>query len=185
MSPAPPSPPPALIRGALAAARWRATHLLTGCLLLVLDALTGQFLMLDSLFVVPVSLAAWFCSARMGFILGVILPLGRAVIEASLEKSSPPSFIMANAAIRIVALVLIAYLACTVRQKRELERKIVQLEGILPICCFCKRIRDEDQNWQQLEKYISAHSQANFTHSFCPKCAREHYGDLVGTTPDT
>jgi response regulator RpfG family c-di-GMP phosphodiesterase len=55
----------------------------------------------------------------------------------------------------------------------ELEEALGQvraLEGILPICCYCKRIRDDQNYWQQVESYISQHSQAQFSHGICPGC---------------
>jgi PAS domain-containing protein len=60
---------------------------------------------------------------------------------------------------------------------RELEAALSQiktLQGLLPICSYCKRIRDDHNYWQQLEGYISRHSDARFSHSICPECyARE------------
>ena len=50
-----------------------------------------------------------------------------------------------------------------------LRQHIKRLEGLLPICAYCKKIREQDQ-WQQLESYISAHSEANFSHGICPDC---------------
>jgi PAS domain S-box-containing protein len=49
--------------------------------------------------------------------------------------------------------------------------KVKQLEGVIPICMYCKRIRDDQNNWQQLEQYISEHSQVVFTHGMCPPCS--------------
>lgn len=51
-----------------------------------------------------------------------------------------------------------------------LHQHIQQLEGLLPICCYCKRIRDEQGNWQVLEHYIERRSKAEFTHGICPTC---------------
>jgi len=48
--------------------------------------------------------------------------------------------------------------------------KVKQLEGIIPICMYCKKIRDDSASWHQIEKYISEHSQADFSHSICPSC---------------
>lgn len=53
--------------------------------------------------------------------------------------------------------------------------KIKRLEVILPICSFCKKIRDENDRWQSIETYISDHFQVKFSHGFCPKCSRKHY----------
>jgi PAS domain S-box-containing protein len=51
------------------------------------------------------------------------------------------------------------------------ERELADLRGLLPICMACKRIRDGDGTWRQLELYISMHSHADFTHGVCPECA--------------
>lgn len=48
--------------------------------------------------------------------------------------------------------------------------RVKQLEGILPICMYCKKIRNEEEKWQQMEVYISQHSEANFSHGLCPEC---------------
>jgi CheY-like chemotaxis protein len=47
------------------------------------------------------------------------------------------------------------------------------LKGILPICSFCKKIRDDKGYWNQLEAYISNHSEAEFSHGMCPECAKK------------
>ncbi len=68
-----------------------------------------------------------------------------------------------------------------VRQKEELEAalaRVKQLEGIIPICMYCKKIRDDQGSWQQLEKYISSHSDAMFSHGMCPECAAEQMKTL-------
>lgn len=55
----------------------------------------------------------------------------------------------------------------------ELETALAHvklLQGILPICSYCKNIRDDQNYWQQLETFISSHSEAQFSHSICPSC---------------
>jgi len=52
--------------------------------------------------------------------------------------------------------------------------EVKQLSGLLPICAWCKRIRDDEGSWQQIETYITVHSEADFTHGICPDCARKH-----------
>lgn len=63
---------------------------------------------------------------------------------------------------------------------QEALAKVNQLEGILPICSFCKRIQDEEGNWQAMEVYISNHSEAEFSHGFCPDCGRKYYPQYFG-----
>jgi sigma-B regulation protein RsbU (phosphoserine phosphatase) len=56
---------------------------------------------------------------------------------------------------------------------RELETalaQVKQLRGLLPICSYCKKVRDDDNYWQQVEAYISAHSEVQFSHGICPEC---------------
>jgi PAS domain S-box-containing protein len=55
---------------------------------------------------------------------------------------------------------------------------IKTLRGLLPICALCKKIRDDTGYWNQIETYIQAHSEADFTHSVCPECAHRIYPDL-------
>lgn len=57
-------------------------------------------------------------------------------------------------------------------------QEIEVLSGLLPICSSCKNIRDDNGYWNQIDSYISSHSQAEFTHSICPNCARKLYPDL-------
>jgi AmiR/NasT family two-component response regulator len=59
---------------------------------------------------------------------------------------------------------------------RELEEalaKIKTLRGLIPICASCKKIRNDTGYWQQLEEYITEHSEADFTHGLCPECLKE------------
>ncbi|MFN2452724.1 MAG: response regulator transcription factor [Pyrinomonadaceae bacterium] len=56
---------------------------------------------------------------------------------------------------------------------RELEGALIQvkqLQGILPICSYCKNVRDDQNYWQKVESYVSNHSEASFSHSICPQC---------------
>lgn len=57
--------------------------------------------------------------------------------------------------------------------------QVKTLEGLLPICAHCKRIRDDQNNWQPVESYISQRSGAKFSHGVCPDCLREHYRELI------
>jgi len=66
--------------------------------------------------------------------------------------------------------------------KRERDRALAEvreLRGMLPICATCKKIRDDEGYWNQLESYVSAHSSAQFTHGICPDCAEK----LLATLP--
>ena len=59
--------------------------------------------------------------------------------------------------------------------------QIKRLEGIIPICSYCKKIRDDKNSWQQLEKYISEHSEALFSHGMCPDCVEEQMKSMLNS----
>jgi PAS domain S-box-containing protein len=66
---------------------------------------------------------------------------------------------------------------------RELQTALADvrtLRGLIPICAWCKRIRNDHGYWEQLESYIHKHSDADFTHGMCPDCARKHTEELAG-----
>jgi phosphoserine phosphatase RsbU/P len=61
-------------------------------------------------------------------------------------------------------------LAQRIGELEEATRQIRQLRGLLPICCRCKKVRADDGYWSEVETYISGHTDAKFSHSFCPDC---------------
>src|SRR5579872_7100637 len=66
-------------------------------------------------------------------------------------------------------------LAGRVAQLQDALSRVKQLHGLLPICSYCKRIRDDRDYWQQVETYMSEHSQATFTHGICPECYEKFF----------
>jgi hypothetical protein len=62
---------------------------------------------------------------------------------------------------------------------RKLVRRIKILEGFLPICANCKKIRNQEEQWEQIENYISDNSLVQFSHSLCPECMQKLYPDLL------
>ena len=65
-------------------------------------------------------------------------------------------------------------LASRVSQLEEALSKVKQLQGLLPICSYCKKIRDDRNYWQGVDSYIAEHTHAEFTHSVCPECYTDH-----------
>ena len=56
--------------------------------------------------------------------------------------------------------------------------QIQQLKELLPICSYCRKIRDEKDNWQQLETYLTGHTSSEFSHGVCPECLKNELADL-------
>lgn len=150
------------------------------CLILFIDYFTGSLIQFPFMFIVPVGLAAWYNGSRWGLAFAIILPFIRLYLTTLSPVPWSFSVSVINAAIRIAIMVgyvlLIAYIA---KQKKELEREVDILEGILPVCSFCKKIRDEHDVWQPMENYISERSEASFSHGFCPECGEKHYGEAL------
>jgi sigma-B regulation protein RsbU (phosphoserine phosphatase) len=67
-----------------------------------------------------------------------------------------------------------ASLAERVRELEQAMARVKQLQGLLPICSYCKKIRADRNYWQQVESYISEHSEAVFSHGICPECFEKY-----------
>jgi phosphoserine phosphatase RsbU/P len=76
-------------------------------------------------------------------------------------------------AVRIIELQL--SLAGQVRALENALTQVKQLQGLLPICAYCKKVRGDDNYWQQVEAYFATHSDVRFSHGICPSC----YEDVV------
>ena len=72
--------------------------------------------------------------------------------------------------------------ALTVAKTEELEEALAhidQLHGLLPLCSYCKSIRDDEGAWRPLETYLGDHTDVDFSHGICPKCAELHHGVVL------
>ena len=74
--------------------------------------------------------------------------------------------------------------AIVIVELKEALSKIKTLKGLVPICAWCKRIRNDKGYWDQVEAYIEAHSDAKFTHGICPECMKEHYPKILEKHPE-
>jgi PAS domain S-box-containing protein len=70
-------------------------------------------------------------------------------------------------------------LAARVRELEVAAAEVKTLQGILPICMHCHRIRDDEESWQKLESYIHQHTDAKFSHGICPECIQKHYPESL------
>lgn len=73
-------------------------------------------------------------------------------------------------------------LSSLVLNLRQATTKIQKLNGLLPICSHCKKIRDDRGYWNEVEKYITDHSDAEFSHAICPGCLHQYYPDVNDET---
>jgi len=63
-----------------------------------------------------------------------------------------------------------------IQQLQQALSQVKTLTGLLPICAWCKNVRDDQGYWLRVEEYIQDHSDAKFSHGLCPECAHTHFG---------
>lgn len=153
------------------------------------DFLAGPVILFPILFVVPIALLAWNCGLPTALKLGAFLAVIRFTIQNT-WYGLPPDMTMSaaliNAVIRLAVLFIMAFLCARLSaQTQALRARVRTLEGILPTCSFCKDIRDEQGSWHQIEEYVASRSEARFSHGVCPKCAAQHYGDILNKATET
>jgi hypothetical protein len=150
-------------------------------LIAVGDYLTGPFIQSAVLFyLLPVGLAAWGSRSRWPAIaVALVWPVVRLDIVALWGWPWPKAITVRDA---VMSGIVSAGFAILVWQLRRQARAIRTLEGLLPMCGFCQRIRT-DTGWQRLDSYLLDHSDAQVSHTFCPECGRIHYGHLSEEPP--
>lgn len=152
-----------------------------GIVILIGDYVSGPSIQFPILYLIPVSLASWYSGYGWGLAFAVTMPLIRLYFYAIFWPVPLTVFdTLVNTVIRILVLGWAAFLVGrTATQTQELAKRVNVLEGVLPICSFCKKIRDKNDTWQPLERFISDRSNARFTHGFCQECGKRHYGDIL------
>jgi hypothetical protein len=117
-----------------------------------------------------------FCVA----ILFLCLTLGNEILDIPhyLFNDTPTSYSQRIGEMIIELSVFSMVVATQLLLFRKLYKRIRVLEGFIPICANCKKIRNKEDQWEQMEEYITQHSLARFSHGICPDCARQLYPDL-------
>jgi len=130
------------------------------------------------------------CHARQGYKVGDIRG-GISVVLPSFPKANYLPLIFGYGIAAVLGC-LIIYIAGSMLDKKERKQQelindlqnaldeIITLQGIVPICSFCKKVRDDKGFWSQVEAYVSKHTKAQFSHGICPECKIKHYPELYG-----
>lgn len=118
------------------------------------------------------SLAAWYSGWLWGVALAAVLPLARLYFTTILDTPWSLTEAAINAGIRIAVLGFFAVLVDRVAvQAVALSRRAEVLEGMLPVCVLCKRVRDEREMWRPLEQYMLSKPKEQVSREVCPDCA--------------
>ena len=169
-----------------AAKQSRVLVILSGiCVVVLLGAVdwaTGYEISFSIFYLAPICFVAWYAGRQAGLILAL---MGAAVwLAADVAAGHPFGHFLIpfwNAVVRLgfyVITVLILHRlhrfldeqARLIRELQEARDEVKALGGLIPICAWCKKIRDDEGYWQQVETYITEHTEASFTHSICPEC---------------
>ena len=149
--------------------------------MLWIDYLTSRDGQFPVIYVLPVILAAWYSGKWPAVGLAIAVPVFRLLVLVMPVR--PPedigSLVLATALRGVVIIFLALWFARLAEFERELQRQVKVLEGLLPICAFCKNIRNEAGEWERLEKFISRRSEAQFSHGVCPSCGEKHYPGIL------
>ena len=152
----------------------------------VTDYMTGYELGFFAFYFLPIAFAAW----RLGLFSALVTAIFSAMVWFWMDALTGHVYrnnIVAvwNTIIRLISFIIIgwglAWIHDVLLKERkttaELRRALAEikiLQGILPICASCKKIRSAQNEWQQMEVYITAHSRAQFSHGLCPECAKRY-----------
>jgi len=165
---------------------------ITGVGVLVLglvDWKTGYELNFFVFYFLPVTVGAWFLGLGPSVTLAVLSALvwfGADVLSGQVYSSNV--YAVWNTTIRLISFLAIGWSVSKMRQALDREHhtakalrralsEIKVLEAFLPICAQCKKIRNQQGEWQHLEVYIGQHSDTQFSHGYCPECAKKAIKD--------
>jgi K+-sensing histidine kinase KdpD len=157
-----------------------------------LDYVTGEEYELFILYYIPVAIIAWQINRTAGLLMAIFCTA--TWFQSDFLAHPHYSLFIGSwdTAMRMVSFVALAWTLSQVRTELTREKKlnteladamaqIKTLSGILPMCSFCRKIRDDKNQWVPLESYISKHSDAQVSHGLCPICYKKHYGEENGT----
>ena len=151
-----------------------------GAALIWVDYVDGPNPQYPVVYVIPVSLAAWYSGRWPALALAAAVSLAHAAFLLTIWQQpgdlvatlGPTTFRVA------VIMVMALWFARLAEHERKVDVYVQRLEGLLPICSFCKSIRNDAGEWERLETYISNRTAAEFSHTFCQNCGKTHYPDF-------
>ena len=111
------------------------------------------------------------------FILGALRAMSSLTTMSVAMQAAMPS-VLAMLAFAGVIWRTAQVVSASDRERQAAERELRTLSGLLPICSYCKKIRNETNYWQQVDTYLTAHAGVELTHSICPDCSDKMIREL-------
>lgn len=148
----------------------------------VLNFLTGYEISFSIFYLIPTAYALWQLGKDFALVTAIISAMVWFISDlATGHTFSHPLIPIWNAGVRLAFFIVFVFLANRWKIAYEKQQQLVKdlqkafeeiktLGGLIPICSYCKNIRDDAGYWQQVEAFVQEHSDATFTHSICPTC---------------
>jgi hypothetical protein len=153
--------------------------LLMAAALLLVEYAVGSYNQFPVVYIIPVTLAAWYSGRWPALLIAIALPAVHLVFELTDTQSENIAALIARTAFRgRVITILALWFVRLSEHERALQQEVQTLKGLLPICSFCKSIKNDAGEWEHLERFISRRSETKFSHGLCPSCQEVHYGNL-------
>lgn len=148
--------------------------------LLAVDYFTGPYFQFPAVYILPVTLAAWFSGVGAGVTLAVGLPLSRLVFMLTLwGEPWDATTIAATAITRIGVFAVMAVMAARLADhERALMHEVEVLVSLLPVCAYCRKIRDDGDEWSTLDDFVTKRK-SGVSAGLCPDCARARFPEYV------
>ena len=159
-----------------------------------IDAVAGFDYSLGPFYLVPCVVVAWFTGFRWGIPFALGSAILRLVIETHGAFALPQGHhFFWDGNVYLVSFSAFAGMTAWVRELMDRQAELIlelqstlaevrELKGMLPICAWCKKVRDDEGFWLQVDTYLSGHTKATLTHGICPECREKVFSD---NPPDT
>jgi len=168
------------ILAALGAGRVTVAYMLV-LIILGLDVLVPLGTEVSLLYLIPLGFVAMWSSPKQSTHVLVIAAVC-AVLTWVGFFLTPPHAVWSAVANRLLAVTVIGFTVMLSVLRKRAEDDLQVLHGLLPICSYCKKIRDDRGSWEQIERYITDRSDVDFSHGMCPDCGKKHFPDILSHT---
>jgi hypothetical protein len=151
----------------------------------ILDWMTGYEVSFFVFYFIPILLCSWYMGLAYTTVLSVISALVWStadILSGHIYTSN--LYVVWNTLVRLTSFLMIGWIVYRMKEGFNREKKSAEelrralseikvLEAFLPICAQCKKIRNQQGEWLQMEVYIGQHSNTHFSHGYCPDCAKK------------
>ena len=158
--------------------------------------LSGYKIHMDIFYLIPIAFVVWFVGKKAGIVMSFVAIATRTESRFIGGKILHNYFITSwNTAIHLAFFLVVTLLLTRLRAYMQERTNLIselqsalsdvkELSGILPICASCKKIRNDEGYWQNVEEYLTKHTNAEFSHGLCKECSEKLYPQFCRRNED-